>query len=109
MGDEDDGLPEPLELVDLVEAFGNEGGVAHREDLVDQEDVRVDVDGDGEAEAHKHPGGVGLHGLIDEVFQLREADDLVETRGDLLLGQTQDDPVDVDVLPSGDLRVKPGP
>jgi hypothetical protein len=55
VGDEEDGLAPPAELADLVEALVDEGLVPHRQDLVDEENVRVHVDGDGEAEPHVIP------------------------------------------------------
>ncbi len=43
---------------EVVEAPALELLVAHRDDLVDDEDLRVDVDGDGEAEPHVHAARV---------------------------------------------------
>ena len=55
VGDEDDGPSVLLELSDAIEALSLEPLVAHCEDLVDDQDVRVDVDRHGEAQAHVHP------------------------------------------------------
>jgi hypothetical protein len=78
VGHEQDRLPAPLELGELVEALVREALVAHREHLVDEQHVGIDVNGHGEAEAHVHAGRVGLHRRVDEVPHLGELDDLVE-------------------------------
>ena len=108
VGDEHDGLPPAAELGDLVQALAREGFVAHRENLVDQKDVGLDVDRHGEAEAHIHAGGVGLDGSVDELLELGERHDLVETLVDLTTRESEHDAVDDDVLTPGDLGVKAG-
>jgi hypothetical protein len=106
--DEDDRAPFLLEVADLVDALALEGLVAHRQDLVDEEDVRVRVHGHGEGEADVHARGVELHLGVEEVPDPREVDDGVELPVDLPLGQAQDRSVQVDVLPAGQVRVEPG-
>ena len=59
--DEDDRAAAVLELEDLAEALALEGFVADGEDLVEQQDVRLEVRRDREAEPHVHPGGVRAH------------------------------------------------
>ena len=54
------------------------------------------------------PGGVGAHGAVDELLEPGELDDLVEAATDLLLGEPEDDAVDVDVLASAELGMEPG-
>ena len=48
VGDDHDRAPLGLEGPDLVDALALERLVAHGQDLVDEEDLRVDVDGHGE-------------------------------------------------------------
>ena len=50
-----------------------EAGVADREDLVDEEHLRVHVDGHGEARAHVHARGVVLDRHVDELLEPGEA------------------------------------
>ena len=47
-----DGLPAPAELCELVEAFVREPFVADRQHLVDEQHVRVDVNRHRESEPH---------------------------------------------------------
>ena len=96
----------PLELRKLVEAFDAEPFVANRQDLIDNQDVRIDVNGDREAQPHIHPGRVGFHRGINEGFEFREPDDFVETFGDLPLAESKHDAVDEDVLATRNLGVK---
>ena len=108
MRHQQDRLPAPAELSELVEALVREAFVADREHLVDEQHVGIDVDCHRESEAHVHPGRIGLHRRIDELAQLGEVDDLVEAILDLALGQAEHDAVDEDVLAPGNLRVEAG-
>ena len=98
MADEEDRLPGLLELLELVVALGLEEDVTDGESFIDDEDLRVDIDRDGKGEADEHTGGIGLHGLIDEITDVRERDDVVEPRIHLLAGESHDRPVHIDVL-----------
>ena len=64
------------EFEEPVDALLLEVAVAHRERLVDDQDVGLDLRGDREAEAHRHAGRIGLHRLVDEFVELAEGDDL---------------------------------
>ena len=108
MRDEEDRLSPRGELLDRVEAAAREGLVAHREDLVDDEDLGVDVDRDREAEPHVHPRRVGLDRLVDELREPGELDDRRELPLDLAARQAEHDAVDDDVLAARDLRVEAG-
>ena len=83
VGDEDDRPAALLEREDPPEALPLERLVADGEDLVEEQDVRVEEGGDGEAEAHRHPRRVRPHRPVDRVLQLGERDDLVEPAPDL--------------------------
>src|ERR1035441_1591074 len=52
--------------------------ITDSEDLVHQEDFRFKVRRDGEGQADVHATGVPLHGCIDELFYLREINDLLK-------------------------------
>ena len=62
----------------VLDALPAEGEVADREDLVDQQGVRVEMGGHGIAEARPHAGAVGEDRRVDELLELRELDDLPE-------------------------------
>ena len=78
MGDIQQGGARPDDLADALQALLLEVGVAHGQDLVDQQDVGLEIGGDGEAEAHLHADGEELDLAVDGVGQLGELDDLVE-------------------------------
>src|SRR5205807_4791590 len=97
-----------LHLLNRGNALRGELLVADGEHLVDQQYVGIDVDGDGESEADVHAGGVGLDGLVDELGDAGEGDDLVEARVDLLARKPEHDAVDVDVFAAGDFGMESG-
>ena len=77
VGDEHDRAAVALELAHAVDAALLERLVAHREHLVDQQDLGVDVHRHGEAEPHEHARGVELHLVVHEVRELGEGHDVV--------------------------------
>ena len=78
VGDEQDRAALGLELCDLGQALLLEGLVAHGEDLVHQQDVRVDVHGHGERELDIHARAVDLDRVVDPLAELAELNDRVE-------------------------------
>jgi hypothetical protein len=108
VADEDDGAPVPLGDVHPSQALGLELGVTHREDLVDDEDVRLDVGRDGEGETKVHAGGVALDRCVYEPLDSSEFDDVVEAVCHRPAAHAEDGAVEKEVLASGELRVKPG-
>ena len=91
---------------ELVEALLLERGVPDGEHLVDQQDVGVDLDGGGECEPNVHPRRVVLQLEIDELLELGERQDVVETLCRLLAGKPEHDRVDDHVVPSGEIRIE---
>ena len=73
-------MPPPLRsnAGHAVDALLLEKIVADAEDLVHDEQIRLDVCGDREAEPCVHPGRVSLHGRINELAQSAEINDFVE-------------------------------
>src|SRR5438067_6826479 len=98
MRDEDDRAAALLELGDLAEALALEVLVTNREDLVEQQRVRLDVSGHGEAEPHVHPRRVRAHREVDEPLELGERNDLVHQLTYARPRETVDRAVQVDVL-----------
>ena len=72
--------PRILQPGELVEALLLERGVAYRQHLVDQQDLRVDLDRDGERQPDVHPRGEVLELEVHELLELGERDDVVEPR-----------------------------
>ena len=98
VADEDHGAALAGDGVHLGEALALELGVAHGEDLVDEQDVGLQVRADREREAHEHAARVALDRRVDEALDAREGDDLVELRGDLAGAHAEDRAAEVDVL-----------
>ena len=108
VGHDDDRAPLVLELGELVHALVLEFHVAHGQDLVDEEDVRLHGDGHGESQAHVHARGVVLDGLVDEALDAGEVNDRIQLGVDLLLAHAQDRAVEVDVLAARQFGVEAG-
>ena len=70
--------PASRDLVHLAQRLALEGGVADREHLVDEQDLRLEVGGDGEGEPHRHAARVALDRGVEEALDLGEVDDFVE-------------------------------
>src|SRR4029077_14691859 len=66
VGDEDDRRPSLPELEQVVEAFPLELLVAYGDDLIDDQDLRVEGHGDREPQTNEHPALVHLDRRIDE-------------------------------------------
>ena len=96
------------ELLDPAQAAVRERRVAHRQHLVDQQDLGVGVDRHREAEPHVHARRVVLDRLVDEAFETGEAHDVVVARLDLGALQAEHRSVDEDVLATRDLGVEAG-
>ena len=94
------------EALDAALALLLEKHVAHRERLVDDEDVGLHHGGDGERDTRHHTRGVVLHGHVEEVAQLGEVHNLVKVFFHELLGVTQKRTVEEDVLTRGELEVE---
>ena len=60
--------PSLRDVLHLAEALVLELGVADREHLVDEQDLRLEVRGDGEYEAHLHSAGEALHGRVEDAL-----------------------------------------
>jgi hypothetical protein len=95
--------------VDPAEALLLEGLVAHAQDLVDEQHLRLEVRGDREGEPHVHAARVALHRDVDEALDLRELDDLVVLPCDVRAPHAEDGAVQVDVVPAAQLGVEPRP
>jgi hypothetical protein len=95
-------------LADPRQALPLERLVPHGEDLVDQQHVRVQVGDDRKAQPQVHAGRIRLHRHVDEVTELGELDDAIDTLLDLLAGEAVQRAVQVDVLAARELRAEAG-
>ena len=81
-------------------------GVAHREHLVDEQDVGVDLDHHREGQAHVHARGVVLELEVDELLELGELDDALDAGPGLGGRQPEHDRVHHDVVARGEVGVE---
>ena len=75
--------PAVRDILHLAEALLLELSVADGENLVDDQDLWFQVGGDGEGQPNVHAAGVALDRRVEELFDFREIDDLVELPCDL--------------------------
>jgi hypothetical protein len=108
VGDQHDRHALAAELVEVVEAAPLELLVADRDDLVHDQDLRVQVHRDREAQPDVHARRVDLDRGVDELLEPAEGDDLVHRGVDLLAGHAQDRAVEIDVVAPGHLGVEAG-
>src|SRR5690348_2518336 len=109
VGNHNHGLPAFTKAADALVAFLAESGIAHRQNLVNQQDIRVNLGGHGESQSHVHAGRILFDRGINEFANLREVYDALLPFQNLPAGQTQQQAVNEDVLPSGEFVVKSGP
>ena len=55
-------------IAHFAQALFLELGIAHRQNLIHDQNLGVEVGGNGESQAHVHPAGVALDGCVDESF-----------------------------------------
>ena len=75
-----------------------EVGISHRQDLIDQQNIRIHVDGNRKCQFHVHTGRVGTDGIVDIILQLGETHDLLHPLIDLFSGQSENSCVEIDIL-----------
>src|SRR5262249_2225816 len=83
-------------------------GVAHSEDLIYQQYLRLQMGRDGEGQAHVHAAGVVLDRGVEELFDLGEGDDLVKLALDRGPRHAAAGAVEEDAFAGGQLGVEAG-
>src|SRR5215831_6417498 len=96
------------EFFHVVHAFPLKRHVAHRQHLVHDQNFRLEVGRDRECKTHVHAAAIALHGGVKELINFSEGNDFVEFFSDLRLAHTEDRAVEVDIFPTGQLRMKTG-
>ena len=81
-------------------------GVADGENLVDDEDFRIQMRRDRKSKARVHAAGITLHRRIDESLDAGEIDDLVKLAGDLRAAHAENGAVEEHVFPAAEFGVK---
>ena len=103
-----DGAAGLLDLVEPVHALALERRVADREDLVDDQDLRIEMHGDGEREPGIHAAGIGLHRPLEILADVGEAHDVVELALDLGFVHAEQLAVDHQIVVAAELGVEAG-
>ncbi len=98
----------PGQLFHPAEGALLEFEVAHREHLVDNQNIGREVRRNGKAEAGVHAAGVALDRGVDERPHARELDDVVEAIADEAAGHPHDGALKEHVLLAGQVLVKTG-
>ena len=91
-----------------VEAFALKARVADSQNLINDEDIRIEMGGYGKAQAQAHAGRVALDRCIQELCHAGKFHHGVQLGGDLAVFHAQYGAVQVDVLPAGEFLVKTG-
>ena len=106
MTDEDERSALGAEILQILQAFLLEIGVAHRQRFVDDQYVGIDVGGDGETEPERHTGRIDAQRMVEEVAKFRELHDALQFLLNVGVGKAQEARVQVNVLAPGELRME---
>jgi len=96
------------EIVDPIDAFLLESGVAHRQGFIDDQDLGIHMSADGEGQPGAHASRVELDWLVHEVADAGEVGDGVELGDDLVAFEAEHRPADQHVLASGRFEIEGG-
>ena len=89
-----------------IETLFLKNGIAHRQHLIENDNLRIQMGGDRKRQPHVHPAGIVFHRYMDEFFQAGEIDNAIESFANLLSRQPEHRSVEKNVVSSGELRVK---
>src|ERR1700677_1658178 len=106
VADENDGSALAGDVAHFAEALFLECGVADGEDLVDEQNFRLEMRCYGESKAHLHTAAVVLERGIEKALYFRERHDFFELAVNLGLAHSQDSAAHVYVFAAGELRMK---
>ena len=82
--------------------------VAHGEDLVHNQDLRLHHGGNGERQPRQHAGGIVADRDVNEVPQLGEVQDLLKLGVEERLCIAENRAVEVDILPAAQVHIETG-
>src|SRR5712691_2060846 len=109
MADKKDRAPRLDKVAHLAETLFLERRIADREHLVDGQNLGIQMRRHGKRQPYVHSAAVALDRRVDEVIDIGESDDFIEPPPDLRSAHSKNCAVEKDILPSGQLRVEPGP
>ena len=108
VADEQDGAAVAADVAHLPEALALERRVADGEHFVDHQDLGFKMRRHRKRQPHVHAGAVALDRRVEEAFDLREGDDLVELADHFGAAHAEDRAVQENVLAAGQFRVEAG-
>ncbi len=108
VADKDDSAAGAGHFIHFAQAFPLKGKIANGEDLIDEQNLRLKMRRHGEGQARLHAAAIVLERTIQEFSHFGEAYDLVEFARDFLTAHAENCAVEIDVLASGELRMKAG-
>jgi len=79
MGDEENRRSVALESQDTLQALSLEGGIANRQNFIQEQNLRLRVRGDGKTQSDHHSTRVAPERLIECSAQFREMYDVVKS------------------------------
>lgn len=109
MRDEQNRTPRVADPVKALDALALKRGVTNRQNLVNDQNVRIDVDGHREGQPCLHPARIRPHRLVDKVADVREGSDRVKTATNFVVAHPDHGGVHEHVFPAGELRIEAGP
>src|ERR1051325_5941128 len=108
MRNEHDSRATLLQLGDPLNTLLLERRVSDGENLIQQQDIRIQVGSDRESQTHVHARRVTLNRCINKLPELRKVYNAVELLGDLSSQHAENRTVQINVLAPGKLRMKTG-
>jgi hypothetical protein len=85
---EDSGPALVYDFFHPLEAFLLKGGISYRQDFIQDDDFRVKTRCNRKRQSDVHPIRIVLNRNVDEFFQSRKVDDLIEPVADFLFGKS---------------------
>src|SRR5262245_42789711 len=101
MRDKDNCAAKLTDILHFIEALPLKRRVPHCQNLINDQNLRLQVSSNRKSKAKIHPTGIMLDRCIEEPVNLSKSYDLVELAGDLSLLHAQDGPIKVNILSSG--------
>ena len=95
--------------VDAVERLAGKLAIAHGQGFVYDQDVRIDAGGQRKRQPHEHAAGVGFDGLVNEMPDAREINDIAQAVLELCTADAQQWPIEQQVLPARKIGVETCP
>src|SRR5262249_22016919 len=108
VADEKDGPSSPRGMFDFAETLFLKFRVADREDLIDDQNLRIEVSGASKRQPHVHAARIMFYCGVEVSLSLGERNDLIELASGLASMHPKDRAVEENVFAAGQLGMKSG-